>query len=100
DVSATADGKTTTFSLVATVTKQGALTGSQNTDFGSLPEEAKSIIPALCPVWAQGADDALPRLDEVHGPAYGSWKLNAKGGVNFVMLRHRFVKDTGRYIGW
>jgi len=38
-------------------------------------------------------NDAWPRLDEVHGPAHGSWKIS-RNGVNFVMLRHRFVKDT------
>ncbi len=100
DVGATAGGKTTTFSLVATVSKQGQLTGSQNTDFGSLPDEARAILATLCPVYTQGANDAWPRLDEVHGSAHGSWKLNARGGVNFVMLRHRFERDTGRYIGW
>lgn len=101
DVTASGGGKTTTFSLLADITKQGAMTATQNTDFGSLPDAATEILAAHCALWgAPGDDDALPRVDELHGAAHGSWKLNRQGGVSFVLLRHRFVKDTGRYIGW
>ena len=99
DVTASGGGKTSTFSLLAEVTKQGALMGTQNTDFGSLPDDAKAILAANCPIYGSGTSDAWPRLDEVHSAAHGSWKLT-KNGVSFVMLRHRFERDTGRYIGW
>jgi hypothetical protein len=52
DVTAAGGGKTATFSLVSTVSRQGQLTGSQNTDLGSLSDDAKTIIASLCPIYA------------------------------------------------
>src|SRR5262245_63222109 len=63
DVTTSAGGKTAMFSLVAEITKQGAMTGTQNTDFGSLPDAANEILAAYCPIWAPGSNDAWPRLD-------------------------------------